>query len=76
MLRSKNIHSDGLWENVGLAIKVAIDLGVDVKKIKQTIKKIKFEGRCQFVRGKLTKKLYKSEKFLIDTCHSDDSSLH
>ena len=74
LLNSKNIHSDGLWENVGLAIKVAIDLGVDAKKIKQTIKKIKFEGRCQFVRGKLTKKLYKTEKFLIDTCHSDEST--
>ena len=74
LLNSKNIHSDGLWENVGLAIKVAIDLGVDVKKIKQTIKKIKFEGRCQFVRGKLTKKLYKTEKLLIDTCHSDEST--
>ena len=74
LLNSKNIHSDGLWENVGLAIKVAIDLGINVKKIKQTIKKIKFEGRCQFVRGKLTKKLYKTEKFLIDTCHSDEST--
>ena len=73
-LSSKYIRSDGLWENVGLAIKVAIDLGIDVKKIKQTIKKIKFEGRCQFVRGKLTKKLYKTEKLLIDTCHSDEST--
>ena len=74
LLNSKNIYSDGLWENVGLAIKVAIDLGIDVKKIKQTIKKIKFEGRCQFVRGKLTKKLHKTEKLLIDTCHSDEST--
>ena len=74
LLNSKNIHSDGLWENVGLAIKVAIDLGVNIKKIKRTIKKIKFEGRCQFVKGKLTKKLYKTEKFLIDTCHSDEST--
>ena len=73
-LSSKHINSDGLWQNVGLAIKVAIDLGVNVKKIKQQIKKIKFEGRCEFVKGKLTKNLHKNEKFLIDTCHSDEST--
>ena len=74
LLNSKYIRTDGLWANVGLAIKVAIDLGVSVKKIRQTIKKIKFEGRCEFVKGKLTKKLHKNEKFLIDTCHSDEST--
>ncbi len=74
LLKSKNIHSDGLWENVGLAIKVAIDLGIDAKKISRTIKKIKFEGRCEFIKGKLTKKLYKNERFLIDTCHSEEST--
>ena len=74
LLNSKNIHSDGLWENVGLAIKVAIDLGISIKKIKKTIKKIKFEGRCQFISGKLTNKLFKTERFLIDTCHSDEST--
>ncbi|OUW48131.1 MAG: hypothetical protein CBD56_03130 [Candidatus Pelagibacter sp. TMED196] len=74
LLKSQNIHSDGLWENVGLAIKVAIDLGVDAKKITRAIKKIKFEGRCEFIKGKLTKKLYKNERFLIDTCHSEEST--
>ena len=42
-LNSKYIHSDGLWENVGLAIKVALDLGIDPKIIKKTIPKIQFE---------------------------------
>ena len=74
VLKSKNIHSDGLWENVGLAIKIALDLGVDVKKIRQNIKKIKFLGRCEFVKGKLTKNLSRKEKLLIDTCHSDEST--
>ena len=72
-LHSKYINSDGLWENVGLAIKVALDLGVDVKIIKKTLPKIQFEGRVQFVKGKLTKNLKKT-KILVDGCHSDEST--
>ncbi len=71
-LNSKHIFSEGLWENVGLAIKVAIDLGVDTKTIKKTIPKILFEGRVQFIRGKLTKNLRKT-RILVDGCHSDES---
>jgi len=72
-LNSKYIHSDGLWENVGLAIKVALDLGIDPKIIKNTIPKIQFEGRVQFIKGKLTKNLKKT-KVLVDGCHSNEST--
>ena len=72
-LNSKYIQSEGLWENIGLAIKVALDLGIDTKIIKKTIPKIRFEGRVQFIRGKLTKKLKKT-KLLVDGCHSDTST--
>mgnify|MGYP001322183616 CR=1 FL=1 len=72
-LHSKHIHSNGLWENVGLAIRVALDLGVDPKIIKKTVSKIQFEGRVQFIKGKLTKDLKKS-KVLLDGCHSYESS--
>jgi len=72
-LSSKHIRSDGLWENVGLAIKVALDLGVDIKIIKKTLPKIQFEGRVQFIKGKLTKNLKKS-RILLDGCHSDEST--
>ena len=72
-LNSKYIHSDGLWENVGLAIKVALDLGIDPKIIKKTIPKIKFLGRVQFIKGKLTKNL-KTTKILVDGCHSNEST--
>jgi len=72
-LNSKHIHSDALWENVGLAIKVALDLGVDIKIIKKTLPKIRFEGRVQFIKGKLTKNLKKS-RLLVDGCHSDEST--
>ena len=72
-LNSRHILSDGLWENVGLAIKVAIDLGVKAKIIKKTIPKIKFEGRVQFIKGKLTKNLKKT-RILVDGCYSDEST--
>ena len=62
-----------MWENVGLAIKVALDLGVKTKIIKKTIPKIQFEGRVQFIKGKLTKNLKKT-KILVDGCHSDTST--
>ena len=72
-LKSKYINSDGLWENVGLAIKIAIDLGVDIKIIKKTLAKIQFEGRVQFIKGKLTKNLKKT-RIIVDGCHSDEST--
>ena len=72
-LDSKYINSDGLWENVGLAIKVALDLGIHPKIVQKTVPKIKFEGRVQFIRGKLTKNL-KNIKLLVDGCHSDGST--
>tara|TARA_Y100001970_G_scaffold273186_1_gene371016 strand:+ start:11002 stop:12258 length:1257 start_codon:yes stop_codon:yes gene_type:complete len=72
-LNSKHILSEGLWENVGLAIKVALDLGVDIKIIKKTLPKIKFEGRVQFIKGKLTKNFQKT-RVLVDGCHSDVST--
>ena len=71
-LVSKNIHSGGLWDNVGLAIKVALDLGVKSNIIEKTVPKIKFEGRVQFIRGKITKK--RKNRILVDGCHSFTSS--
>jgi len=72
-LNSKYINSDGLWENVGLAIKIALDLGVNIKIIRRTISKIRFEGRVQFIKGKLTKNLKKT-RIIVDGCHSDEST--
>ena len=72
-LTSKYINSDGLWENVGLAIKIALDLGIDAKIIKKTLSKIQFIGRVQFVKGKLTENL-KNTRLLVDGCHSDEST--
>jgi len=68
---SKNIHSEGLINNLALAIKVALDFGVPKKIIIKTIPKIQFEGRVQYLkRGKLKKLLKPQEQLLIDGCHS------
>ena len=71
-LYSKNIKSDGLWDNVGLAIRVALDLGVKSKIIESVVPKIKFEGRVQFIQGKLTKN--RKNRILVDGCHSEISA--
>ena len=73
-LNTKYIHSKGLLENLCLAIKIALDLKIDKKIIAKTIPKIKFEARIDYItKGKLTKKIYKNEKLLIDGCHSETS---
>ena len=70
-IRSKFIHSEGLINNLALAIKVALDFGVPRKIIIKTIPKIQFEGRVQYLtKGKFIKLLGPNEKLLIDGCHS------
>ena len=72
---SKTIHSEGLIENLALAIKVALDFGVPKKIIIKTIPKIQFEGRVQYLTsGKLKKLLKPQEQLLIDGCHSITSA--
>ena len=70
-IQTNHIHSEGLINNLGLAIKVALDFGVPKKIITNTIPKIQFEGRLQYLNnGKFKKLLKKEEKLLIDGCHS------
>jgi len=74
-LNTRYIHSKGLLENLSLAIKIALDLKIDKKIIAKTIPKIKFEARIDYIKkGKLTKKIYKNEKLLVDGCHSETSA--
>jgi dihydrofolate synthase/folylpolyglutamate synthase len=72
---SKTIHSEGLINNLALAIKVALDFGVPKKVIIKTIPKIQFEGRVQYLtKGKLKNLLKPQEQLLIDGCHSTASA--
>ena len=70
-IKSKTIHSEGLINNLALAIKVALDFGVNKRTIIKTIPKIEFEGRIQYLKkGKLKKLLNPNEKLIVDGCHS------
>ncbi len=55
-----------------MAIRVALDLGVKSKIIENVVPKIKFEGRVQFIQGKLTKN--RKNRILVDGCHSEISA--
>ena len=73
-IKSRYIHSEGLLNNLGLAIKVALDFNVAPSIIKKTIPKINYEGRMQYIKkGKLRKYLNKNEELLLDGAHSNTS---
>ena len=70
-IKNRNILSKGLYENIAMAIKIALDLGIKKKKILKAIPKLNFKGRMQYLsHGKIKKRLSKNEKILIDGCHS------
>jgi len=74
-LQSDKILSDGIWDNVGLAIKVARDFNISTNTILRAIPKIQFEGRMQYLKkNKFKKLLYSEEQLLIDGCHSETSA--
>ena len=71
-LKTKNIHSKGLLENLCHAIKIALDLKIDRKVINRTIPRISFEGRFQYLKsGKIKNKLFKNEQILLDGAHAE-----
>ena len=62
-------------DNLGLAIKIALDQKVSPKIIERTIPKIIFEGRLQYIeKGKLHTLVNKNEKILLDGAHSNTSA--
>ena len=74
-IKTNYIKSDGLLNNLGLAIKIALDLGIKKKTIEKSISKIKFEGRLQYLtKGKLKKLIKRNEKLLLDGSHSMSSA--
>ncbi len=70
-LHAKQIHSEGLWENIALSVKVARDLGISNLTILKSLKNIKFLGRLHFIKnGKIRKLLSPKEDLILDGCHS------
>ena len=73
-LNTKYIHSKGLLENLCLAINIALDLKINKEVISNVIPKIRYPARIDYLHnGKLSKKIFKSERILIDGCHSETS---
>ena len=70
-LNTKNVYSKGMFENICLAIKVALDLNIDKKIIQKTLPLLSFEGRFQFLsKGKIKNKLHSNETIMIDGAHA------
>ncbi len=70
-IKTKSVNSRGLFNNIAMAVKIALDIGIDKKIISKALPKLNFEGRIQYISpGKLLKKLNPKEKLLIDGCHS------
>ena len=70
-LNTKKVFSKGMFENVCLAIKVALDLNINVKTIQKTLPFLAFEGRFQYLnKGKIKDKLYRNEIIMIDGAHA------
>ena len=70
-LNTKNVYSKGMFENVCLAIKVALDLKIDKKIIQKTLPLLSFEGRFQYLnKGRIKNRLHKNEIIMIDGAHA------
>ena len=71
-IKTQNIHSIGLLENLCHAIKIALDLNIDRRLIERAIPNISFEGRFQYLKkGKIKNKLNKNEQILLDGAHAE-----
>ena len=71
ILNTKNVHSKGMFENVCLAIKIALDLNISKRVIQKTLPKLSFEGRFNYLnKGKIKNRLHKNENILIDGAHA------
>ena len=76
-LNTKNIHSNGLLENLCHAIKIALDFKIDKKVIEKTIPNISFEGRFQYLKkGKIKNKLHKDEQIMLDGAHAEVDAIN
>ena len=70
-LNTKKVFSKGMFENVCLAIKVALDLNIEKKTIQKALPLLSFEGRFQYLnKGKIKNKLNRNEVIMIDGAHA------
>ena len=60
-----------MFENIGHAIKIALDLKINKKIIEKTLPSLTFPGRFNYLKkGKIKKMLHKNEMIMIDGAHA------
>ena len=60
-----------MFENIGHAIKIALDLKISKKIIEKTLPTLTFPGRFNYLKnGKIKKMLHKNETIMIDGAHA------
>ena len=70
-LNATNVHSKGMFENIGHAIKIALDLKISKKVIEKTLPNLSFPGRFNYLKkGKIKKMLHRNEMIMIDGAHA------
>ena len=70
-LKTRNVFSKGMFENVCHAIKIALDLKINKTVIQKTLPKLSFLGRFHYLKkGKIKKILKKNETIMVDGAHS------
>ena len=63
-LNTRNVHSKGMFENIGHAIKIALDLKIGKKIIEKTLPTLNFPGRFNYLKnGKIKKMLHKKKNY-------------
>ena len=48
-IKTKNVKSEGLFNNIAMAIKIALDMGINKRIISRALPKLTFEGRIQYI---------------------------
>ena len=70
-----NLIGDHMYENITLAVKIALDLKIPINKIKAGIKKINIPGRMQIIKkGNLRRGLNKKDSLILDGAHNFQQS--
>ena len=60
-----------MFENIGHAIKIALDLKISKKVIEKTLPNLSFPGRFNYLKkGKIKKMLHRNEMIMIDGAHA------
>lgn len=70
-----NLLGDHMYENITVAIKIALDQKIPPSIIKKGIKKINISGRMEMIKkGKLRKDLKDKDVLILDGAHNEQQS--